>query len=68
MTGAGVVGGNSVLLKPSNKTPVIAAEVVRLCIEAGFPLGAFNLVTGHGSEVGAKEHPQDFLAPFRILL
>jgi acyl-CoA reductase-like NAD-dependent aldehyde dehydrogenase len=59
------VGGNTVLLKPSNNTPVIAAELVRLCIEAGFPPGVFNLVTGRGSEVGERliASPQiDFIA------
>ena len=53
------------LLKPSNNTPVIAAELVRLCIEAGFPPGVFNLVTGRGSEVGERliASPQiDFIA------
>ena len=54
MAGAAVVGGNTGLLKPSNNTPVIAAELVRLCLEAGFPPGVFNLVTGRGSEVGAR--------------
>ena len=65
MAGAAVVGGNTVLLKPSNNTPVIAAELVRLCIEAGFPPGVFNLVTGRGSEVGERliASPQiDFIA------
>lgn len=65
MATAPVVGGNTVLLKPSNNTPVIAAELVRLCIEAGFPPGVFNLVTGRGSEVGERliASPQvDFVA------
>ena len=54
ITGAAVAGGNTVLLKPSSNTPVIAAELVRLCVEAGFPPGVFNLVTGRGSEVGER--------------
>ena len=54
MACAAVVGGNTVLLKPSNNTPIIAAELVRLCVEAGFPPGVFNLVTGRGSEVGER--------------
>jgi acyl-CoA reductase-like NAD-dependent aldehyde dehydrogenase len=65
MATAAVVGGNTVLLKPSNNTPVIAAELVRLCVEAGFPPGVFNLVTGRGSEVGERliASPQiDFIA------
>lgn len=43
MAGAAVAGGNTVLLKPSNNAPVIAAELVRLCIEAGFP-GASSIL------------------------
>ena len=65
MACAAVAGGNTVLLKPSNNTPVIAAELVRLCIEAGFPPGVFNLVAGRGSEVGERliASPQiDFIA------
>jgi len=65
MAGAAVAGGNTVLLKPSNNTPVIAAELVRLCVEAGFPAGVFNLVTERGSEVGERliASPQtDFIA------
>jgi acyl-CoA reductase-like NAD-dependent aldehyde dehydrogenase len=54
MAGAAVAGGNTVLLKPSNNTPVIAAELVHLCIKAGFPPGVFNLVTSRGSEVGER--------------
>ena len=54
MASAAVVGGNTVLLKPSNNTPVIAAELVRLCVEAGFLPGVFNLVTGRSSEVGER--------------
>jgi acyl-CoA reductase-like NAD-dependent aldehyde dehydrogenase len=54
MACAAVAGGNAVLLKPSNNTPVIAAELVRLCVEASLPPGVFNLVTGRGSEVGER--------------
>ncbi len=65
MAGSAVAGGNTVLLKPSNNTPVIAAELVCLCIEAGFPPGVFHLVAGRGSEVGERliASPQiDFIA------
>ena len=54
MAGAAGAGGNTVLLKPSNNPPVIAAEPVCLCIGAGFPPGVFNLVTGRGSEAGER--------------
>ena len=65
MTAAAVVAGNAVLLKPSDQTPVIAAGLMRLCVEAGFPPGVVNLLTGPGGKVGAHlvSHPQiDFIA------
>ncbi len=37
-----------------HNTPGIPVERVRLCIEAGFPPGVFELVTGRGSEVGER--------------
>jgi RHH-type proline utilization regulon transcriptional repressor/proline dehydrogenase/delta 1-pyrroline-5-carboxylate dehydrogenase len=64
MATAAVAAGNTVLLKPSDQTPVIAAKLVDLAIESGFPPGVFNLVTGRGSVVGAHliAHPQiDFI-------
>jgi RHH-type proline utilization regulon transcriptional repressor/proline dehydrogenase/delta 1-pyrroline-5-carboxylate dehydrogenase len=65
MTTAAVVAGNAVLLKPSDQTPIIAAGLMRLCIEAGFPPGVVNLLTGPGGKIGAHlvSHPQiDFIA------
>jgi RHH-type proline utilization regulon transcriptional repressor/proline dehydrogenase/delta 1-pyrroline-5-carboxylate dehydrogenase len=65
MAAAAVVAGNTVLLKPSEQTPVIAARLVELAIAAGFPPGVINLVTGEGAEIGAHltAHPQiDFVA------
>jgi len=52
MMSAAVVAGNAVIIKPSDQTPVIAARLMDLVIEAGFPAGVVNLVTGRGSEVG----------------
>ncbi|MBI5394384.1 MAG: bifunctional proline dehydrogenase/L-glutamate gamma-semialdehyde dehydrogenase [Verrucomicrobia bacterium] len=65
MATAALVTGNTVLIKPSDQTPVIGARLMELIIEAGFPAGVANLVTGRGSEVGAHlvAHPQvDFIA------
>lgn len=39
---AAVLGGNTSFLKSSKKKPAIAAELVRLCIEAGFPPERFH--------------------------
>jgi acyl-CoA reductase-like NAD-dependent aldehyde dehydrogenase len=47
-----LVTGNTVVLKPSSDTPHCATLLVELMVEAGFPQGTVNLVTGPGSEVG----------------
>jgi 1-pyrroline-5-carboxylate dehydrogenase len=59
MTAAGIVCGNTVVLKPSPDAPTIAAKFVALLQEAGLPAGVVNLVQG-GPEVGRAlvEHPQ----------
>ncbi len=44
--------GNSVVLKPSSDTPLIAEWIVRKFQEAGIPDGVLNFVTGKGSEIG----------------
>ncbi len=65
MTAAAAVAGNAVIMKPSDQTPVIAARLMSLLIEAGLPPGVINLLTGPGSSVGARlvAHPQiDFIA------
>jgi RHH-type proline utilization regulon transcriptional repressor/proline dehydrogenase/delta 1-pyrroline-5-carboxylate dehydrogenase len=65
MAAAAVVAGNAVILKPSDQTPVIAARLMELLMEAGLPPGVANLLTGPGSRVGAclAAHPKvDFIA------
>lgn len=52
MTMAAVVCGNTVVLKPSSATPVIACRFVELLAEAGLPAGVVNLVPGSGAEIG----------------
>ncbi|MCX7034883.1 MAG: aldehyde dehydrogenase [Arenimonas sp.] len=44
--------GNSVVLKPSEKSPLSALRVAELAIEAGIPPGVFNVVPGFGKEAG----------------
>jgi RHH-type transcriptional regulator, proline utilization regulon repressor / proline dehydrogenase / delta 1-pyrroline-5-carboxylate dehydrogenase len=55
---AALMAGNSVVAKPAEQTPLIAAEVVRLFHEAGVPQSALHLATGDG-KVGARlvAHP-----------
>jgi RHH-type proline utilization regulon transcriptional repressor/proline dehydrogenase/delta 1-pyrroline-5-carboxylate dehydrogenase len=49
---AALMAGNSVVAKPAERTPLIAAEAVRLLHEAGVPASALHLVPGEGS-IGA---------------
>jgi RHH-type proline utilization regulon transcriptional repressor/proline dehydrogenase/delta 1-pyrroline-5-carboxylate dehydrogenase len=50
---AALAAGNSVVAKPAEQTPLIAAEAVRLLHEAGVPSSALHLVPGDG-RVGAR--------------
>lgn len=52
MTGAAIVSGNTVVLKPSSDAAVIAAWFVDLLEEIGLPPGVVNFVPGSGSEIG----------------
>jgi gamma-glutamyl-gamma-aminobutyraldehyde dehydrogenase/4-guanidinobutyraldehyde dehydrogenase/NAD-dependent aldehyde dehydrogenase len=45
--------GNSVVLKPSEKSPLTALRMADLALEAGIPAGVFNVVTGYGAEAGS---------------
>ncbi|NML17418.1 aldehyde dehydrogenase [Azohydromonas caseinilytica] len=44
--------GNSLVLKPSEKSPFTALRLAELAVEAGLPPGVFNVVPGHGGEAG----------------
>jgi len=46
MTMAAVVTGNTVVLKPSSDSPVIAAKFVEILEEIGLPAGVVNFLTG----------------------
>src|SRR5580692_7759607 len=50
--GAALVAGNTVVAKPAEQTPLVAAEAVRLLHQAGVPASALHLVPGDGA-VGA---------------
>ena len=45
--------GNSVILKPSEKSPLTALRLGELALEAGIPPGVFNVLPGYGHEAGA---------------
>ncbi len=59
MTSAALVTGNTVVLKPSSDSAVIAAWFVDLLHEVGVPAGVVNFVPGNGSVIGDAivEHP-----------
>jgi gamma-glutamyl-gamma-aminobutyraldehyde dehydrogenase/4-guanidinobutyraldehyde dehydrogenase/NAD-dependent aldehyde dehydrogenase len=48
-----LAAGNSVVLKPSEKSPLSALRLAEIALEAGIPAGVFNVVPGHGGEAGA---------------
>ncbi|QKG85011.1 L-glutamate gamma-semialdehyde dehydrogenase [Kroppenstedtia pulmonis] len=65
-TVAPLVTGNTVLLKPAEPTPVIAAKFVEVLEEAGVPKGVVNFVPGDPVEVGEYlvDHPKTNLITF----
>jgi len=66
MTTASLVAGNTVLLKPSSDSPVVAAKFVALLEEVGLPAGVVNYVPGSGADVGdfIVQHPQTRFVAF----
>jgi len=52
MTTAAIVTGNTVVVKPSSQSPVIAAKFVELMEEVQLPSGVLNFCPGPGGEVG----------------
>jgi gamma-glutamyl-gamma-aminobutyraldehyde dehydrogenase/4-guanidinobutyraldehyde dehydrogenase/NAD-dependent aldehyde dehydrogenase len=51
--GPALAAGNSLVLKPSEKAPLSALRLAELALEAGVPPGVFNVLPGHGNEVGS---------------
>ncbi|EMZ5188287.1 trifunctional transcriptional regulator/proline dehydrogenase/L-glutamate gamma-semialdehyde dehydrogenase [Yersinia enterocolitica] len=50
---AALAAGNSVLAKPAEQTPLVAAQAVRILLEAGIPQGVLQLLPGQGDSIGA---------------
>ena len=48
-----LAAGNSVILKPSEKSPLTALRMAELALEAGIPPGVFNVLPGYGNEAGS---------------
>ncbi len=54
-----LAAGCSMVLKPSELTPLTALELARIADKAGLPAGVLNVVPGFGADAGAPlaEHP-----------
>jgi p-cumic aldehyde dehydrogenase len=54
-----LAAGCTIVLKPSEVTPLTALRLAELALEAGLPEGVLNIVTGYGHEAGQAlvEHP-----------
>ncbi len=50
--GPALAAGNSLILKPSEKSPLSAIRIASLAAEAGIPDGVFNVLPGHGQTAG----------------
>jgi len=50
--GPALATGNTIVLKPSEFTPLTALYMCSLINEAGFPPGVVNVVTGYGNTAG----------------
>jgi len=58
-TGAAIASGCTVVLKPSELTPISSIKLAELGIEAGLPNGVLNVVNGYPKEIGKilSTHP-----------
>jgi betaine-aldehyde dehydrogenase len=57
--GPALAAGNTAILKPASYTPLTAIRLGELALEAGFPPGVVNVITGPGGTAGAAlaAHP-----------
>lgn len=52
--GPALAAGNTVVLKPSELTPVTAMEFAKIIHEVGFPAGVVNIIPGFGEDAGEE--------------
>jgi RHH-type proline utilization regulon transcriptional repressor/proline dehydrogenase/delta 1-pyrroline-5-carboxylate dehydrogenase len=66
MTAAALATGNTVVMKPSEQSSVVAAMLMKLAEQAELPPGVLNFLPGRGEVVGAAlvEHPQVAIIAF----
>ena len=57
--GPALATGCTMVLKPADETPLTALKLAELVLEAGYPAGVFNVVTGTGLNAGTAltRHP-----------
>jgi aldehyde dehydrogenase (NAD+) len=60
VAGAALAMGNTLVVKPAEDASLTAIRIAELALEAGFPPGVFNVITGYGGEAGAalSAHPE----------
>ena len=63
-----LASGNTVVIKPPQATPLSAALLVQILLDAGLPPGHVNLVQGPGAEVGKQLQQSVGLRPVALEL
>lgn len=51
---AALAAGNTVIAKPAEQTPLVAAEAIRILWQAGIPSDVVQLLPGQGETIGAQ--------------
>ncbi|WP_315918882.1 aldehyde dehydrogenase family protein [Mesorhizobium sp. SP-1A] len=54
VAGAALAMGNTLVVKPAEDASLTCIRVAELALEAGFPAGVFNVITGYGRDAGAS--------------
>ncbi|MDR7033082.1 aldehyde dehydrogenase family protein [Mesorhizobium sp. BE184] len=59
VAGAALAMGNTLVVKPAEDASLTTIRMAELALEAGFPEGVFNVITGYGRDAGAalSAHP-----------
>ncbi|MDN3653844.1 aldehyde dehydrogenase family protein [Thalassotalea ponticola] len=64
--GPALATGCTVVVKPSEQTPLQDLIIAEICDKVGLPAGVFNLLTGYGSQIGTHlcSHPDVDMVSF----
>lgn len=63
---AGIASGSSMVLKPSELAPLSCILLGEMCLEAGLPAGALNVVPGLGASAGGPLAGIKYFYAFRF--